>query len=628
MQRHQQPVNWDHENHREKYVKTHLQSNETDSAFSLAAKPLPRLPRGWARICYETSLLLRGLGLGVVVSAFQGLFSKNFSEPAKIAIRRNRITACLRNLIHTVPLGIALFEIILNWKGRYVGAQVLNPNYLQFAAKAHEVTVQISVATIILSYVRHHVVNKGMPFGAVLAGLQIFQPNYLWSLEFWASMSSKNYQLNRKLPFAFLVLACILVTILAGPSSANLLIARHGIWRTKSAYIAFNATFQDIWPDQLDGEDVPKSCAVANLGSLANDPDCPLSNLLFSLGTSAFEMSQENPSKQLSFVDQNSTLGFIKQMTVASCSSSPKDQFCASSSQEVILGGLVIDSFSQPQFKDRTSCIDGYQRIQEGYYQPYTAATCVSDVIKKSSGQEPLRFPRLSETESELSHDREIISVSDITKGQAMQISGNISQYLVNWVDLPQNLSNGMPGVVIIHPHNPGQSLVNITACTLAAGWGTSEVSTHFQDLEKMYSQMIDIPSSWGIHDNVVDTYGYVKRSWPDFGTRSNFSYPQRRINISRKWAEFLDPTIILPDNSNSTSISLFLTELQSSPSEDDVARILSATFASGLSMVGLKYDWEGEFITNKFQSNSANVSKFFKIYRQPQQLCVILVSF
>ena len=468
-----------------------------------------------------------------------------------------------------------------------------------------------------------------MPFGAVLAGLQILQPNYLWSLEFWSSMSSRNYQLKRKLPFALLVLACILVTILAGPSSANLLIARHGIWRTKSAYVAFNATFQDIWPDQLDGEDVPKSCAVANLGSLAKDPDCSSSNILHYLGNSAaFEGGQEHPSNQFSFLAQNSTMGFIKEIIVAPCASSSKYQFCASSSQDVILGGLLIDSYSQPQLQDKTSCLDGYQRIQEGYFQPYTAATCVSDVIKKFSGQENLRFPRVSETEFELSHDRELVSVSGITKEQAMQISGNISQYLVNWVDLPQNLSNGMPGVVIIHPHNLGQSSINITACTLAAGWGTSEVSTHFLDFEIMYSQMLDIPSSWSIHNKVMDTYGYVKHSRPDFGMRSDFTYPQRRINISRKWAEFLNPTIILPDNSNSTSISLFLTKLHSSPREDDVARILSATFASGLSMVGLNYDWEGEFIMNRFQINSANFSKFFKINRQPQRPCVILVSF
>lgn len=529
------------------------------------------------------------------MTAFRGVFSKDFSEPTKIAIRRNRVTASLRTLIHAVPLGIALLEIILNWKGRFIGIHSLDSTYLQFAAKAHEMTVQISVAAIVLSYVRHHIVHKGMPFGAALAGLHSSQVNYLWSLEFWSSMSAKSFRLKQKLLFAILILVCILVSALAGPSSANLLIARTGVWTTKPAYIAFSATSQDIWPDRFEGEDVPKECAVTTLGSTLNEPGCPLSNLLYYLDTPAFELSREEPSKQITFEAQNLTVGFIKQMIVAPCLSSPKDQICATVPHEVILGGLATDSVSQPQFKDKNSCIDAYQRIREDYFQPYTVASCLTDVATNLSDQSPLRYPRISESESDLSHDREILPVSGLSKGQALQMSGNTSQYIVDWVDLPRHLGNGMPGVVVVHPRGPHDLLFNITTCTLAAGWGSSELSTHFQDLRMMYGQIIDTPPSWRVHDNVKDTYGYVKSSWPDFGNISNFSYPQRRIGVSKRWAEFLNPRVILPDDSNTTSISLFLTELNSPPDQDDVARVLAASFTSGLSMAGLNYGWEGK---------------------------------
>lgn len=91
-----------------------------------ATKPLPSLPQGWSRVCHETGLFLRSIGLGIVVTALQGVFTKNFSGPEKAAIRQSRVTAFLRALIHTLPLGMALFEIFLNWKGRYVGRQFDN----------------------------------------------------------------------------------------------------------------------------------------------------------------------------------------------------------------------------------------------------------------------------------------------------------------------------------------------------------------------------------------------------------------------------------------------------------------------------------------------------------------------
>lgn len=173
------------------------------------------------------------MGLGIVVTAFQGFFAKNFQEPEKVAIRQSRVTAILRTLIHAVPLGVAMFEIILNSKGRYVGGHFIEQNYLQFAAKAHEITIQASIATIILSYIRFQIsTGKGMPFGAVLGGSELLQVSYLWSSELWSSILSQRFQLRRKICFVCLVFVCITIAATAGPSSASLLIARQGLWST------------------------------------------------------------------------------------------------------------------------------------------------------------------------------------------------------------------------------------------------------------------------------------------------------------------------------------------------------------------------------------------------------------
>ena len=47
-------------------------------------------------------------------------------EPTKKAIRKDRTIALLRCLIHLFPVGIALFEIILNWNTYYVGISTYN----------------------------------------------------------------------------------------------------------------------------------------------------------------------------------------------------------------------------------------------------------------------------------------------------------------------------------------------------------------------------------------------------------------------------------------------------------------------------------------------------------------------
>lgn len=90
----------------------------------------------------------------------------------------------LEHCVHAIPVGIAILEIGLNCKGHYVGAKFKIHNYLQFAAKAHEVLIQSSVATILLSYIRHQInTDKGMPFGAVLSGSQFLQviENAFWN---------------------------------------------------------------------------------------------------------------------------------------------------------------------------------------------------------------------------------------------------------------------------------------------------------------------------------------------------------------------------------------------------------------------------------------------------------------
>ena len=101
---------------------------------------------------------------------------KGYDEPTKITIRKNRTTAMLRAMIHIVPLGVALSEIILNWNRYFVGPTTWNRGYCQFGVKIHEMTAQASLAAIVFTYVRYEIsVGQGLPSGALFSGLQILQ---------------------------------------------------------------------------------------------------------------------------------------------------------------------------------------------------------------------------------------------------------------------------------------------------------------------------------------------------------------------------------------------------------------------------------------------------------------------
>lgn len=533
------------------------------------------------------------------MTAIQGIFEKNFPEPEKVAIRRSRITALLRTLIHAMPLAVAIFEITVNLKGHFVGVKFDKQNWLQFAAKAHEIAIQASITTVLLSYIRYQIsAGNGIPFGAVLGGLEFLQVSYLWSMELWSSLLSQDFRLKRKVSFAFLILICVTVATTAGPSSASLLIARQGLWPTASTYLAVNGSVQEIWPDQLDDGKIGRDCATVRFDSLMNAYSCPISNIYTDLITdtngSIFDSSlNQIPDEIFGIGVQSSGANYWTSLLSTICSTLEQGQFCASIPQTEFLHGFY-SSQSHHTSKDSGT---GYQTIQNNYYQPYTIASCVADVVHDASDQAPLRFARISETSSQLNKDREIVSIPGLTKGEIIKnMSGKGSAFLVDWIDLPTDIFNsGIPGAIIVNSQSPIGSSYNITTCTLNAGWGSStlmSVSTHSAQI---VSHMSNIPSSWPSSRKVFwDQNGYLFEDQPNFRNISNGLYPQRRISISKSWMEFLNPTVVFTNNRTVKYISHRLSSLQSPPTEENVARLLNYVLAVGLASTGAELDWEG----------------------------------
>ena len=219
--------------------------------------PLSQITKRSKKLLLDSSkTLCRVLGLNIIISFLVFLrhkaVGKGYTEQTKVAIRKSRTTALLRALIHIVPVGVALWEIVLNWNTYFVGYAVYNQAYYQFGAKAHEIAIEASLSAFVFSYVRYELMlGSGIPFGALFSGLQVSQASYLWSMEFWGTVSSRTIPLKSRFVLLVVVTASVFLAAIAGPSSAILLVPRLDFWPGGSTNIWINVTSDSLWPSLL-----------------------------------------------------------------------------------------------------------------------------------------------------------------------------------------------------------------------------------------------------------------------------------------------------------------------------------------------------------------------------------------
>ncbi|PMD29179.1 hypothetical protein L207DRAFT_642636 [Hyaloscypha variabilis F] len=196
-------------------------------------------------------IALRTFGLKL----FPSLFQDPGPEEKKIAIQKDRIDACIRSLVHVIPLAGAITLLILNFMRYYVGTFSSNGTAaLQFAAKLHEMTMVSSLTTVLLSYVRYELVSKrGLPFGAIFASFRITELAYLWSPELWGSMTSKSHRWTFKLRLGLAIGLIALLVATVGPASAAAMIPRQDLWFYIDLLTAVNTTADQMFPTNLTG---------------------------------------------------------------------------------------------------------------------------------------------------------------------------------------------------------------------------------------------------------------------------------------------------------------------------------------------------------------------------------------
>ena len=550
-----------------------------------------------ARVYHEIGLFLRSIGLGIVVTAFAAL-RKDFVEPTKVAIRCSRVTALLRSLLHVIPLAVAITEIVLNYRGYYYGGYFSLQPYYQLAAKAHEITMQASLALIVLSFIRHHVAfSGGLPFGTFLGGLQFLQPSYLWSSELWASVAMKDSPRRKFIPLAFLI-ACGILAVTLGPASATLLIPRLIQWPLQPTQFSVNGSFQEIWPDLIEASNIPYDCTT--LLTTDSKSLCPAGgwqDLIAAFNNSPDEYFVNNPEPGIGNIDiRDPKLSFSSTTAAQICQSSLKDQVCGSSIQAVVAEGAwsSIIEFTNA-FDNQKSSQDAIHILSNDYYEPYVLASCGSQSVSRSNGNESLQFPLISE--SELDQGQVIVAVTNTTISQILDVTGNASEYRLQWIDLPYSDFGRALGAILLHPtDNETDSSINITNCAVGAGWGASAMGMSDEWGYILFSNIRGVPGSW--HTREAPILNSIVQSVPDYGNHSGSIFPQRRMTIEPSFAELVNPTIVVNHDYNTSLVHLILSSDLAVEKGIEIDRVLVTMLTTGLARMGINLDWQGALHT------------------------------
>lgn len=169
-------------------------------------------------------------------------------------LKSNRFTAFLHVVVfHAVPLAVTLFLIIFNANERFYGPDGSQVSYLQFAAKVHEILMQMSIICILISYLQYLLTNRSpVPLGSLFFAHNAANAGYLFSPEFWATLTSSGFPTMMKLMFVVFVPLSILLASVVGPSSAIAMLPTF-VNYTLPGYpdFALNVEAADLCPSKL-----------------------------------------------------------------------------------------------------------------------------------------------------------------------------------------------------------------------------------------------------------------------------------------------------------------------------------------------------------------------------------------
>ena len=249
-------------------------------------------------------------------------------------------------------------------------------------------------------------------------------------------------------------------------------------------------------------------------------------------------------------------------------------------------------------------------------FQGFTEGNCFSEADQNTTGTNRLAFPYLYfannpatptiNITSSNTHNFSALVHPTLSRADVLKNAKYPFEYDLQWVVLPQPVFNGSSiGAVIVPPQamdstSDSDGPQRLILCNLAAGWGTTVLA------------MTETVDSTGSSVSSIVTKDNVPRLAYDLGSSQNPTtetidaalafdlprYPQRFINITQEWAQYLDPMV---QSANRSVFDLYVQErfpVQGSQSIDAfnvfVAKTLVLMVTNGLARIGYESTLQG----------------------------------
>ena len=444
--------------------------------------------------------------------------------------------------------------VILNWRGYYIGGELAGAVGqddakfigLQFAAKLHELTINASLTTVILSYIRHELLkDSGLPFGATVAGLQFKEISYLWSMEFWGTVLASWKKRWDKMVLILFIFTCAALAVSAGPASATLMRPRNDSWPAGGT---------DFWlalpPDQLYSTNASATQVAASCMIDTGDLGCP---------SGGWQTIAEN---YLGFYQSRRRVGYIPDYVLVpgekavralrAFSRSDTFQFTGSLTLATVGSSSVADALvetgrlwawaafdwryngTDERFWSRTDAtytVKAQQPLVHARCVSYNASSYASGLLNTSAST--MAIYDLANPDYFNAHDDFALLTYNYTNDK--EVRSLVQNFLdseaapqVIWATVPQSDGSALGASLNLPMEGNNASL--LFQCTIAARMGPGRLTS--------------------TRDNLMVVKGADTANVYDHGN----TYP--RISIDPAWAAFLNPTI---SSSNSTAFQYMM---------------------------------------------------------------------
>ncbi|MCJ1269283.1 hypothetical protein MMC22_009174 [Lobaria immixta] len=299
----------------------------------------------------------------------------------------------------------------------------------------------------------------------------------------------------------------------------------------------------------------------------------------------------------------------------------------------------VVSSYSQTESHHGVSLYDEQKAIHtiaNNYYQPYSSAFCVRDVIQGPNDQSSVAFPippaPQYKSEYLLPHFNASLSgfpaleVPSLRRAQLLKLPGLESENRVKWVQLPRNPLAGVSvGFVVLLPKTPlnpveqttstMQTNTDIVVCNIGAGWGASSINmTVNRGYNSATSSLtkFDPQSLLGKDKDYSPPYANRFQSFTDqLVLFEPPSFPSIPVEIDVEWAQYLNPYV---PSANTTVIDFLLRYLAKNGSKSSLpeivtAGILSSLVTNGLARSSFTSELQGNIRLAKDKTHTGNLT-------------------